>query len=253
VPAALLALLSGIVLVTSIIGVVTGGNSLVNVPAMIVCGMSPRVAVATNMFAVLFMTLAATIRFARERKVVTRLSLGLSAIVLVTSAIGAQLTVVLPEKAVKATIAVSMVVMLAFMLLRPRFGVVSETTTPLKRAIGWVASTILGVYGGLYSGGFTTLLTFVTVSAFGVALMDAVVLTTQVNLVSNIAASAVFLRGGVIDLRAAVPLCLSMLVGGWLGAHMALRKGERFVRVLFLSMIAVLAAKLLIYDLLIAR
>jgi uncharacterized membrane protein YfcA len=253
VPLALYALLSAIVLVTSIIGVVTGGNSLVNVPAMIWCGMSPRTAVATNMFAVLFMTLAATLRFARERQVVTRLSLILSGIVLVTSAIGAQLTVVLPERVVKATIAVSMVLMLAFMLLKPRFGQAEVTTTPLKRALGFVASTILGVYGGLYSGGFTTLLTFVTVSAFGVALMDAVVLTTQVNLVSNIAASAVFLHGGVIDLRVAVPLCLSMLVGGWLGAQMALRKGERFVRVLFLSMIALLAGKLLIYDLLIAR
>src|SRR6185369_12681945 len=70
---ALVALLSAIVFVTSIVGVITGGNSLVNVPVMIMLGLSPRTAVATNMFAVTFMTASATARFAREGRVVTRL------------------------------------------------------------------------------------------------------------------------------------------------------------------------------------
>lgn len=248
-PAAV-ALLSAIVFVTSIVGVMTGGNSLVNVPVMILLGLSPRVAVATNMFAVTFMTASATVRFARAGKVVTRLSLTLSAIMLVTSALGAQLTVALPETAVKATVAASMVAMLIFLVAKPRFGSVAVETTPARRALGWAASVVLGVYGGLYSGGFTTLLTFVCVSAFGLQLLDAVGMTKPVNLVSCAAATVVFFIGGVIDWRLAAPLSVSMLAGGWVGAHLALKNGERFVRAVFLSMIALLAAKLLVWDLL---
>jgi len=250
---AVVALLSAIVFATSIVGVITGGNSLVNVPVMIMLGLSPRTAVATNMFAVTFMTASATARFAREGRVVTRLSLALSAIMLVTSAVGAQLTVALPEKVVKATVAASMVAMLVFLIAKPRFGAVAVEPTPVKRAFGWAASVVLGIYGGLYSGGFTTLLTFVCVSLFGLQLLDAVGMTKLVNLVSCAAATAVFCYGGVVDYKLAAPLSVAMLFGGWVGAHVAIKQGEKFVRVVFLSMIAILAAKLLIWDLVLRR
>jgi uncharacterized membrane protein YfcA len=247
------ALLSAVVFVTSVVGVITGGNSLVNVPVMIMLGMPPRIAVATNMFAVTFMTASATARFARSGKVVTRLSVALSAIMLVTSAVGAQLTVALPERAVKATVAASMVAMLVFLIARPRFGAVAVESTPGRRAFGWAASAVLGVYGGLYSGGFTTLLTFVCVTAFGLELLESVGITKLINLVSCAAATAVFIAGGVVDYRLAAPLSVSMLLGGWVGAHLAIKQGEKFVRAVFLSMIALLAAKLLVWDLILGR
>ena len=62
-----IAVLTGLMLVTGAIGAITGGNSLINVPLMIMVGMTPRQAVATNMFAVTFMTISATARFARAR------------------------------------------------------------------------------------------------------------------------------------------------------------------------------------------
>ncbi len=65
-PPATLALLCGVAFATAIVGVITGGNSLVTVPVMMMCGFQPRAAIATNMFAITFMTLAATMRFARE-------------------------------------------------------------------------------------------------------------------------------------------------------------------------------------------
>jgi len=43
------------------------------------------------------------------------------------------------------------------------------------------------------------------------------------------------------------------LAGGWIGAHAALKGGDRFVRALFLATVAALAAKLLIWDLLLRR
>jgi uncharacterized membrane protein YfcA len=247
------ALLSAVVFATSVVGVITGGNSLVNVPVMIMLGMSPRTAVATNMFAVTFMTASATARFARSGQVVTRLSVVLSAIMLVTSAVGAQLTVALPERVVKATVATSMVAMLVFLIARPRFGAVTVESTPARRAFGWAASAVLGVYGGLYSGGFTTLLTFVCVTSFGLSLLEAVGITKLVNLVSCAAATVVFVAGGVVDYRLAAPLSVAMLIGGWVGAHLAIKSGEQFVRSVFFSMIALLAAKLLVWDLILGR
>jgi uncharacterized protein len=245
-----LALLAAVVFVTSVMGAITGGQSLVNVPVMILCGFGSREAIATNMFAMSFMSLAATVRFSREKLDSRGLTLPMCAIALVTSAVGAQLTVSLPERAVKATIAISMVAMLVFMAARPRFGHAPVEVSSKRRALGYAAAMVLGVYGGLFSGGYTTLLTFVCVMAFGVPLLAAVGLTKPVNFVSCVAATAVFIVGGVVDFVAAVPLALAMIAGGYFGAHLAVKRGDTFVRAVFLVMVAGLALKLLVVDLL---
>ena len=48
---------------TSVVGVVTGSNSLVTVPVMFQFGIEPKIAVATNMFGLTFMNIGATIPF----------------------------------------------------------------------------------------------------------------------------------------------------------------------------------------------
>jgi uncharacterized membrane protein YfcA len=153
--------------------------------------------------------------------------------------------VLVSERAVKATVAVSMLCLLVFMLIRRgELGGETVKTTPVRRALAWAAVTILGVYGGLYSGGYTTLLTFACVVGFGVPLLSAVALTKVVNVVSCASAAVVYAQAGTIDYRVGLPLVGVTLVGGWIGAHLAVKKGAGFVRVLFMAMVAALAVKL---------
>ena len=56
-----LAILGVVVLATSVVGAITGGMSLVNVPVMMLLGMGARESVATNMFALTFMSLSAAL------------------------------------------------------------------------------------------------------------------------------------------------------------------------------------------------
>jgi uncharacterized membrane protein YfcA len=232
--------------VVSVISVVTGGGSLVQVPALIAFGMAPRTAVATNMFAVTWMTAAATARFSRAGEVGGRFVVPLVVITAVTSAVGAELAVVMPERLIKGVVAGSMLAMLAFMAARPRFGEAVLAPSRLRLAVGFVVVTILGVYGGLFSGGYTTLLTFTCVVALGMPLMQTVGTTKLVNLASCAVASAVFIHAGLVDARVAVPASLASLLGGWAGAHLAIQRGEKFVRGLFLIAVLAMAVKLFV-------
>jgi uncharacterized membrane protein YfcA len=244
-------LLSALMLATGALGAITGGNSLINVPLMILVGMSPRQAVATNMFAVTFMTISATARFARAGMLKKRLLVPLGAITLVTSAIGAVIAVNLPETVVKMVVGVSMAALVVFIALQP--GAMPPPPTRGRRLAGYLGATVLGVYGGFFSGGYTTLMTVLCVVCFGLTMMESVAITKPVNLVSCLAASAVFFAGGLVDLRIGLPLAGANLAGGWIGAQVALKSGDRFVRRLFLLTVAFLAAKLLIWDLLLRR
>jgi uncharacterized membrane protein YfcA len=246
-----IALLGALMLLTGAVGAITGGNSLVNVPLMIAVGMSPRQAVATNMFAVTFMTVSATARFARARILRWRLLVPLGAITVVTSALGALIAVKLPETVVKLVVGVSMAALVVFILVQRQ----SSPPAPsrARRLAGYAGSTLLGVYGGFFSGGYTTLMTVLCVSCFSLTMMESVAVTKPINLLSCVAASLVFFAGGLIDLRIGVPLAGANLVGGWFGAQLALKGGDRLVRLLFLLTVAGLAAKLLLWDLLLRR
>ena len=246
-----IALLSALMLVTGALGAITGGNSLINVPLMITVGMSPRQAVATNMFAVTFMTISATARFARAGMLKKRLLVPLGAITLVTSALGALIAVKLPETVVKMVVGVSMAALVVFIALQR--GATPPPPTRGRRLGGYLGATLLGVYGGFFSGGYTTLMTVLCVVCFSLTMMESVAITKPVNLISCVAASLVFFAGGLIDLRIGLPLAGANLVGGWIGAQFALERGDRFVRRLFLLTVAALAAKLLIWDLLLGR
>jgi uncharacterized membrane protein YfcA len=243
-----IALLFALMVLTGAIGAITGGNSLINVPIMITVGMSARQAVATNMFAVTFMTVSATARFARARQLRRELLLPLGMITLVTSAVGAEVAVKLPETTVKIVVGVSMAALVLFIALNRRRD--PAPATPARRAVGYAASTALGVYGGFFSGGYTTLMTVLCTVCFGLTMMESVAITKPINLVSCVAASVVFFAGGLIDLRVGLPLAAGNLIGGWLGAQAALKGGDRFVRALFLATVGALAVKLIVWDVL---
>ena len=93
-------------------------------------------------------------------------------------------------------------------------------------------------------------MTVLCTACFGLTMMQSVAVTKPINLISCVAASAIFFYGGLVDLRVGVPLAAGNLIGGWLGAQAALKGGDRFVRALFLGTVGALAAKLIIWDVL---
>jgi uncharacterized protein len=240
--------LTAIMVATAAIGAITGGNSLINVPLMIMVGMSSRQAVATNMFAVLFMTVSSTVRFARGKLISARLALPLCVLTIISSAIGAELAVKLPEAIVKTIVGVSMGLLVTFMAVRPGATARSVSVPAPAALTGFGLTFVLGIYGGLFSGGYTTLMTFLGVSCFGLRMLESVALMRPVNLVSCAAASLIFFWAHLIDFRVGIPLAVANLIGGYLGAQLAVKSSERLVRGLFLATVACLALKLLAYD-----
>ena len=63
------------------------------------------------------------------------------------------------------------------------------------------------------------------------------------NFASNIAAAILFSYLGEVNFSYAIPMGISMIVGAWCGARVALAKGVGYVRPLFIIMTAVLIGK----------
>jgi len=65
-----------------------------------------------------------------------------------------------------------------------------------------------------------------------------------VNFASNLAALVLFASRGVVVWRIALPMAAAQLAGGWLGAHLAVRRGDALVRRVVVGVTLALALKL---------
>ena len=260
---------------TSVVGVVTGSNSLITVPAMYQLGIDPRVAVATNMFGLTFMSAGGALPFVGKGTFDRRRLPLLVAFTLAGSTLGALLVLLISSRAMPLFISISMLAVAAFTVVTrgPRVGrdaglaaakrttddedaqesgAAAQTTTEARvgRAewAGHAATFALGVYGGFFSGGYVTMLTAAYVSLFRMKFVEAVATTKIVNVFSSLVATLVFMATGLVDYKLGLVIAVVMFAGAFVGARVALRLNEAALRRIFLATVVLLALKILLYD-----
>jgi uncharacterized protein len=244
--ARLLALIA-IFFATSGVSVITGSTSIITVPAMFQFGIDSRAAVATNMFALTLMSFGGSLPFLVPPVVNRRRLPFLIVLTLFGSAAGAFLLLVISAKAVPVIVSTAIIGVALFSVLYRRSGIDPLTLPPSRGlgAAGYVATFILGIYGGLFSGGYVTILTAVFVAMFRMSFLEAIATTKLINVFSSGIATIIFMRRGIVDYRLGLILGATMFVGALLGGRFARRLGDVWLRRIYLAAIWLLGLKTL--------
>jgi uncharacterized membrane protein YfcA len=247
-PQAKLLTLIAVFFLTSVLSVVTGSTSLITVPVMIALGIEAHVAIATNMLALIFMSVGGSVPFVGKGTLsITRLPLAI-VLTLVGSGFGAMLLLAVPLRALQISIAVAMIAVAGFSLLNKNVGSATETAHRSRAAevAGYAATFLLAIYGGFFSGGYVTMLTAAFVTLFGMTFLQAVATTKVINIFSSAVATLVFFWRGVVNWKLGIVLGAAMFLGAMLGARIALRLDPVWLRRIFLVAVLALAVKMLI-------
>lgn len=107
---------------------------------------------------------------------------------------------------------------------------------------------VLGAYDGFFGPGTGTFLIIAFVAWLHFDLKGASANAKVVNFASNLAAVAIFASQGTILWRVSLPMAAGQLVGGTIGAQLAIKGGNRFIRYVVLAVVVGLVSKLA-YDL----
>lgn len=229
---------------TSVVGVVTGSNSLVTVPVMFQFGIEPKIAVATNMFGLTFMNIGATIPFLRQGIIDKRKIAPLVFLTLISSAIGALLVGLITNESIKIIVSVAMIVVALFTLLKRDAGIASVAEISTRAALlTYILTFLLGIYGGLYSGGYVTVLTAVFVAFFGMTFTESVASTKFINVFSSMIATVIFAWQNLIDYKLGIILAVTMFVAAYIGAQTVTKLNDVWIKRIFLGTVFILAVK----------
>ncbi|GGT48026.1 TSUP family transporter [Streptomyces purpureus] len=245
-----LVLLCVAALVAGWIDAVVGGGGLLLIPALLL-GM-PNVPAAqilgTNKAVAIVGTTGAAVTYVRKApvKVSTAVRIGLAA--LVGSMAGAFFAAGISSDVLRPVIMVVLLGVAAFVLLRPSFGTRTEDKGPATRARVIAAIVLvgggIGFYDGLFGPGTGTFLVLALTAVLHLDLVTASATAKIVNVCTNAGALAMFAYQGAVLWQLAVVMAAFNLLGGTVGARMALRKGSEFVRGVLLFVVFSLVAKL---------
>lgn len=228
---------------------VVGGGGLIQLPALLTslpADTSTATVLGTNKVASAAGTAVSSWTYVRRITPIAATALPLVLCALLGSAAGAGLASFIPRPWLSPIVLVALLAVGVYTLLRPAMGLVHD---PRHRGRAQVLRSggiggVIGVYDGILGPGTGSFFIIAMVALLGYGFLEASVHAKLANLTTNIGSLLVFgLQGEVWWLLGALMACANVL-GGFLGARLAIRLGSRFVRIVFLVVIGALAIRL---------
>ena len=222
---------------------IAGGGGIITVPALLAVGLPPHFALGTNKAQAVWGSAAAIVRYARAGLIDRRSALRSFPLALAGSALGALLVLQIEPDVLRPLILVLLVVAAIFITLVRVPAAVGERPRHRSAAILGTIAFVVSAYDGFFGPGTGTFLIAGYVAFLGISLARASADAKVVNCASNLAALAVFMTQGVVVWSLAAPMLVAQMAGGWTGAHLAVRGGNRFIRLVVVLVALALVVK----------
>ncbi|MBM6620543.1 TSUP family transporter [Micrococcaceae bacterium RIT802] len=229
------------------IDAVVGGGGLLQLPALLlVPGITPVQALATNKLGSIFGTTTSAITYYRRAHPDLKTALPMAGIALIGSFGGAIVATLLPSSVFKPIIVAALIAVAIFTAVKPTVGELTALRHSGRRhyAVAGVIGLVIGFYDGLIGPGTGSFLIIAMVVFLGYNFLASSAKAKIVNMATNLGALAFFLPSGHLLWGLGLLLGLANMVGGYLGARMAVSKGSKFIRVVFLVVVGVLVLRL---------
>jgi len=242
-------------LLVVLIGIITGfldstlaSGGLFSVPMLMVMGLPAHTAIATDRFGTLGQTMTAIWKYWKAKKIIWKYVLPLSILSAMGSFIGASLLVQIDSGILQRTIGILLLILLPFIFVRKEIGIKKIATTHKKKVIGFVLYFFVMIYAGFFGQGTGLLLFYPLIYFLGFTMIEVAATCIIPWFVLSVISLIIFAVYGIIDYKIGAFLLMGMAIGGYLGAHFAIVKGNVWIKRLFILFVIAAAIKLLLFD-----
>ncbi|MEW5754941.1 MAG: sulfite exporter TauE/SafE family protein [Pseudomonadota bacterium] len=226
-----------------------GGAGLIQFPALIFLGLPFGIALATHKVASVALGIGATIRNLREEPLERMFALWILATGLPGVVLGASLILHVPDRIAEIALGLLTIGLGLYSVFKPSLG---QTHAPAHRdrtghLIGGAVIFLIGILNGSLTSGTGLFVTIWLVRWYGLDYRRAVAYTLiLVGLFWNGSGAITLGILGEIAWDWLPALLIGSLLGGYLGAHLAITKGNKFIKRGFETVTILVGVKLLV-------
>jgi uncharacterized membrane protein YfcA len=225
---------------------IAGGGGLIALPALISVGFPPHLALGTNKLQGSFGTFTATLNYSHKGLVAFKETIQGIMFTAVGAGIGTITIQHLSAEFLHHVIPVLLLAVFLYMLLCPEIGATDSKPYLSHRFFYLVFGLVLGFYDGFFGPGTGSFWMMVFVVVLGINLQKATAHTKIMNFTSNIIALAFFILGNNVMYTAGFIMGIGQVMGAYTGSNLVVLKGVKFVRIFFLTVIALTIVKMVV-------
>ncbi|HEY5317755.1 MAG TPA: TSUP family transporter [Solirubrobacteraceae bacterium] len=222
---------------------IAGGGGLITFPALVAAGLPPHLALGTNKGQAVSGAISSAVAFWRGDGLHRDRAAVAFAAGFTGSVLGAFAVLAVPAEPLRPVVIVLLAGAAAVVLLRGHIRPRTRAPSHPRLALAGIAVG-LGAYDGFFGPGVGSMLIVAFMLVFGDSITRASGNAKVVNLASNLAAVIVFTARGTVLWRVALPMAVANGLGAAVGARLALKRGDRFVRWVVLAVVAAAMVKL---------
>jgi len=224
---------------------IAGGGGLITVPTLLLVGLDPKTALATNKFQASFGSSMAAWQYYRHGHIEIRPAIPGVVFTFIAAACGALTVRAISPDILGRIVPVAMGVILIYTVVSPKLGHVARKALLNRYGFYLLFGLLLGFYDGFFGPGTGSFWTMAFMIFLGYEMPRATGHTKLMNFTSNIAALLFFLPTGLIRYSCGISMAAGQIVGARIGARMASRRGTKFIRPVFLAVVAAVTAHLI--------
>lgn len=235
-------------LVSSLMSSMSGGGaSLITVPVLLSLGYSFPFAIAVVSVNASFWVPIAAINYLDHRKIEWPFVIASSIIGLIGCYIGVSLLVSIDQHLLEILAGTVILVLVAYTFFERKMGLVAHPDPSVwHRAASYPIVAVMGIYEALFGAGNGIAFTIMTLTTRGYDFIDGLGTYYLASLPWDIFVAYLLIQRGYVDLPLMALSVAGSLIGGLVGSRFAHHEGNRFIRIVFMGVGAVLGLKLLL-------
>ncbi|RYY70075.1 MAG: sulfite exporter TauE/SafE family protein [Chitinophagaceae bacterium] len=224
------------------IDAIVGGGGLVQTPATLVT--LPQYPIATLLGTTKIPSFTGTAiacyQYGRKVSLKWKLLLVMACIALLAAMAGSYTVSLVSNRFMKPVIFCVLIVVAIYTYSKKNFGTAVSKEVEFKKELlyGSLFALVVGFYDGFIGPGAGSFLVIFFIAALGYDFLRASAHAKFVNLATNLGSIIYFGGSGHILYQYAIPMAVFNITGSFLGARLAILKGNTFIRVFFLLVVA---------------
>lgn len=229
---------------------IAGGGGLISIPAFLAAGVSPHLALGTNKFCSSCASLTSSLKFIKSKKVDLDFLKYLLPFTLLGAVMGVNTVLKIDEKILQTLVLILVLFVGVYSVFSKSIGVENKFkgTTKSNIILGIILAFSLGFYDGFFGPGTGSFLIFGLIKIFGFDFVQAAGNGKLLNFTSNITSLILFAIHGEVYYAIGIPMALFMILGAKFGTSLAINKGSKLIKPIFITMSLAVAGKIIIQN-----
>ncbi|WP_298115478.1 TSUP family transporter [Flavobacterium sp.] len=220
---------------------IVGGGGLIQTPVALI--LLPNVAVSSIIGTLKIPAFSGTSFAARQylKKVTMnwKLLIIMAIVAFISAFLGSTLLTLVSNDFMKPLLFVVLILIAIYTFMKKNFGSHQAKNLSDNKLLlyGILMSIVIGFYDGFIGPGTGSFLVLGFVAILGFDFLHASANAKMVNLATNFGSICLFVLKGKIIWAVAIPMAFCNALGGFIGAKLAIKKGNGFIRIFFLIVV----------------